>query len=76
MEKKVKEGVKGKPVDITFVINGRDYEFRLVCPMCGETNFVFSPDYELGGCVNEKCDCICFVRLKDKVLSEGIGWVL
>lgn len=76
MAKEVKENIEGKPIEITFDIGGQFYEFRLVCPMCGETNFAFSKDKALGGCVNPNCPCICFERIRDCVGEGGISWAL
>ena len=74
--KRVKEGIKGQPIYLDFVVGERTVQHQLICPMCGETNFVLSSDLSLGGCVNEGCPCICFEIVKDTADMGGVGWII
>ena len=66
----------GQPLEFDIEIEGKVISYRLVCPMCGETHFVISTDYALGGCVNPDCPCVCFERLRDYVDPGGVGWAI
>ena len=74
--KRVKEGIKGRPIYLEFIIGDVTVEHQLICPMCGETNFVLSENLELGGCVNEQCPCICFERTRDSSDLGGVRWLV
>ena len=67
---------EGRPIEIDFVHNGNTIGYRMVCPMCGSLNFILSHDYELGGCANPDCPCVCFERLRDYVDPGGVGWAI
>ena len=75
-KKTVAEGITGSPLHFDLEIDGEVITYELVCPMCGESNFVISNDHDIGGCINEGCPCICFMRLKDYTDMEGVGWIL
>ena len=76
MIKKVPEEIKGSPIHLDLEIQGDVYSFELVCPMCGEKNFAISQDYTLGGCINQDCDCICLLGMKDTADMKGVGWII
>ena len=75
MKKIIDDHPQGQPLEFDIEIGDQVISYRLICPMCGATNFVISTDYELGGCSNEGCPCICFERLRDHVDMGGVGWV-